>query len=70
MKRLAEAEIHAKAEKEIDEVIERIVDFFTANKTNMSVLKPALEICKEHGYSNPKEIDDISVAKKVLAVCK
>ena len=70
MKRIAEAEANAKAEKKLDEVKEEILNFFVANKTNTSAVKPVLELCKEHGYGNPKEIDDLDVAKKVLAACK
>lgn len=70
MKRIAEAETKAKAEKKIDEVKAEIVAFFVENKTNLDAIKPALAICKENGFNNPNEIDDIDVAKKVLAVCK
>ena len=70
MKRIAEAEVKAKAEKKLDEVKAEIVEFFVTNKTNIDVIKPVLEICKEHGFSNPNEIDSLDVAKKVLAACK
>ena len=40
------------------------------NKTNVDVIKPVLEICKEHGFNNPNEIDDINIAEKVLKACK
>lgn len=70
MKRLAEAETKAKVEKKIEEVKAEIVKFFADNKTNLDVIKPVLELCREHGYSNPNEIDDLDVAKKVLAACK
>ena len=70
MKRIAEAEVKAKAEKSLDEVKDKIVEFISANKTNMNVIKPVLEVCRENGYSNPTEIDNIEVAEKVLAACK
>ena len=70
MKRIAEAEVKAKAEKKLDDVKAEIIEFFTANKTDMSVIKPVLELCRENGFSNPNEIDDIAVANKVLAACK
>ena len=70
MKRIAEAEVAAKYEKKLDEVKAEIIEFFTANKTNLAVIKPVLEICKDGGYSNPNEIDDIDFAKKVLDACK
>lgn len=70
MKRLAEEEVKAKAEKELDEIKEKIVAFFNDNKTNLDVIKPVLKICKDNGFSNPTEIDDIKIAKKVLDACK
>lgn len=70
MKRIAEAEVAAKAEKNLDEVKEEIVKFFTKNKTNMSAIKPVLELCRQNGFSNPNEIDNIDVANTVLAACK
>ena len=72
MKRIAEAEASAKAEKKLEEVKEKIVEFCTNNTKsgNREAIKPVLELCKEHGYNNPKEIDDLDVAKKVLSVCK
>lgn len=69
-KRIAEAEEAARKAKELDEVKEKIVAFFTANKTDMTKIKPVLELCRENGYNNPTEIDDLKVAKKVLAACK
>ena len=70
LKRIAEAEAKAKAEKNLNEVKSQIVNFFVANKTNIDAIKPVLAICKENGYSNPQEIDDLAVAKKVLESCK
>mgnify|MGYP003303415601 CR=1 FL=1 len=69
LKRIEEAENNARAEKELNEVKAEIVDFFTANKTDMAKIKPVLELCRNNGYSNPNEIDDISIAKTVLAAC-
>lgn len=70
MKRIAEAEVKAKKEKNLDELKTKIIEFFTVNKTNIEVIKPILELCRENGFNNPNEINDISVAKKVLAACK
>ena len=69
-KRIAEAEEAARKAKELDEVKGKIVAFFTDNKTDMTKIKPVLELCRENGYNNPTEIDDLKVAKKVLAACK
>lgn len=70
MERIAEAEINAKKEKSLDEAKSEIVDFVTANRTNMDVVKPILELCKKHGYDNPKMIDNIAVANEILKICK
>lgn len=70
LKRIAEAEAKAKVERELDEIKEKIVAFFNDNKTNLDVIKPVLKICKDNGFSNPTEIDDIKIAKKVLDACK
>jgi hypothetical protein len=70
MKRIAEEEKRAKIEKELDEIKTNIIEFFTANKTNLDVIKPVLELCRANGYSNPTEIDDIKIAKEILKTCK
>lgn len=70
LKRIAEAEAKAKAEKELNEIKEKIVEFFTANKTEMDVIKPVLELCRKNGCNNPNEIDNISVAEEILKACK
>ena len=68
-KRIAEAENAAREKKELEEVRSKIIEFFTANKTNIDVIKPVLELCRENGFSNPNEINDIECAKKILAAC-
>ena len=70
LKRIAEAEKVARVQKELEEIKSKIIEFFTANKTSLDVIKPVLELCRESGFSNPNEIDDISVAKKILKSCK
>lgn len=70
LKRIAEVEAKAKLEKELEEMKAKIVEFFNNNKTDLDVIKPVLKICKDNGFGNPTEIDDISIAKKVLAACK
>ena len=70
MKRIAKAEEAAREQKKLDEVKAEIVEFFMANKTDVNVIKPVLELCRENGFSNPNEIDNLTVAKRVLAACK
>lgn len=69
-KRIAEAEKTARAEKELNKIKAKIVEFFTANKTDMAKIKPVLELCRENNYNNPTEIDNLDVAKTILAACK
>ena len=40
------------------------------NKTNMDAIKPVLALCKENGFNNPNEIDDLGVANTILSACK
>ena len=70
MKRIAEAEAKAKAEKLLEETKAKIVEFFVKNKTNIDIIKPVLEICKKNGFDNPNDIDNIEVANIVLKACK
>lgn len=70
LKHIAEAEAKAKAEKNLNKIKSEIVAFFTANKTNMDVIKPVLELCREAGFNNPNEIDDLEIANKILKACK
>lgn len=69
LKRITEAEEAARIQKQLDEVKSKIVEFFTVNKTDMAKIKPVLELCRENNYNNPTEIDDLAVAKTVLAAC-
>lgn len=70
LKRIAEAEAAAKIEKQLNEIKSEIIEFFTENKTNIDAIRPVLELCRECGFSNPQEIDDLEVAKKVLKMCR
>lgn len=70
LKRIAEAEKAARVKKELDEIKSEIVVFFNDNKADPDVVKPALKLCRDNGYNNPTEIDDVAIAKKVLAACK
>lgn len=69
MKRIAEAEKKAKAEKELSSIVGEIVAFFNANKTQIDIIKPILDKCREMGYSNPTEILSIEDAEKIRAMC-
>lgn len=68
LKRIAKAEEDAKIQKELDGIIAKIVDFFTENKSDIDAIKPILAKCKELGYANPKEINNVEDAKTILAM--
>lgn len=67
-KRVAEQEEQAKSKAAIDEVVSQIVDFFTENKSDIAKIKPVLTAVKNLGYDNPKSIDNIEDANKILAL--
>lgn len=68
LKELAKKEAEKKEEKKIESVIEQIKDFIKDNKGNMEAIKPLLEFSKEHGYTNPTLIDDLSIAEQALSI--
>lgn len=65
---IAAVEESNKKEKELNEVKSKIKDFCIANKGKASVLKPLLALAKEKGYENPMAVDDIDIAKDILAL--
>lgn len=67
-KRVAEQEEQAKSQAAVDDVVAQIVDFFAENKYDIAKIKPVLAAVKELGYDNPKSIDNIEDANKILAL--
>lgn len=65
-KHVAENESAAKMQKELDSTIDEIVNFFTDNRSNTDKLKPVMAFVKKMDYSNPKDINNIDDARKVL----
>lgn len=65
MKEIAEAEEKNKAKKEVDEVINKIMDFIKENKSDMTRVKPILAKCKEYGVSKPTELETLEEALEV-----
>lgn len=65
---IAAVEESNKKEKELNEIKAKIKDFCVANKGKAAVLKPLLALAKEKGYENPMAVDDINVAKEILAL--
>lgn len=67
-KRVAEQEEQAKSQAAVDDVVSQIVDFFTENKSDIAKIKPVLAAVKNLGYDNPKSIDNVEDANKILAL--
>lgn len=67
-KRVAEAEKARKAKGELNDVISKIVNFFVENKSTPEIVKPILDSIRELGYDNPKEINNIDDANKILGI--
>lgn len=67
LERIARKEKDSRAKKELNEVVSQIIDFFSENKSDLDKIKPVMVVCRELGYDNPKEIDNIEKAKTVLA---
>lgn len=65
---IAAVEESNKKEKELNNIKAKIKDFCIANKGKAAVLKPLLALAKEKGYENPMVVDDIDVAKEILAL--
>lgn len=65
---IAAVEESNKKEKELNDIKAKIKDFCIANKGKAAVLKPLLALAKEKGYENPMAVDDINVAKEILAL--
>lgn len=70
LERIAQVEEQNRSDKELNDIIAKIVEFFTANKSNMDTIKPVLMKCKELGYANPKEITSLDDAKAILGMLK
>ena len=66
--KIAKHEKEARENKERDELIEKIIEWFSANKSDIGKIKPVLAKCKELGFGNPKEIDNVKAAKAVYAM--
>lgn len=67
-KRVAEAENDSKNQNELDKIKAEITAWIIQNKADMKKIKPILAKCKELGYANPNEIDNIENAQAILAV--
>ena len=67
LKEIAKAEKAKKAQKSVDEIMEKVLAFVKENKSNMAAIKPIVDRCKEAGIK-PTEVADIDLAKELLAM--
>ena len=67
LKEIAKAEKAKKVQKTVDEIMEKVLDYIKANKSNTSVIKPIVAKCKEVGVK-PTEVTDINLAKELLSM--
>ena len=68
LKIIAETEEKAKNDKKLGNIIGEITEFIKENRSEMKTIKPLLDKSKELGFANPKVIDNIGDAEKVLAL--
>lgn len=66
--RIAKQEQENKSNKELSTLVDQIVTFFVENKSDAAKIKPVLKAVKDAGYASPKDIDDVEVAKDILAM--
>ena len=67
-KKVAEKEKAALKKNELDNIVNDIVAWVVANRTDIPVISKVLDACKSKGYANPKEITDLDDAKEILAL--
>lgn len=67
--RVVEAEKTAKAEHELADIIDEIMNFFQDNRANIDTVKPIMTKIKNMGYDKPQSIDNLDDAKEILALC-
>lgn len=64
--RIAKQAEEAEMQKEIDAIVNDIVNFFTENKSDVAKIKPVLKAVKDGGYATPKDIDNLEFAQKII----
>lgn len=68
LERIAQKEEETRSQKMLDDTVGEIIGYITANRSDMTKIKPVLDKCKEMGYANPKEITSIEDAQTILAM--
>lgn len=71
LEKMAKRELQTKSEKELNVVLDQIMQYLTNNKSDIDgIVKPILQKCREMGYNSPKEISNIEDARTILDMCK
>ena len=68
LKSIAKKEEENKSKKVLDEKIAIVTDFIKENKSDMSKVKPILDLSKSMGYKNPTEITDINDIDAIIKI--
>ena len=68
LERIAQKEEENRSQKVLEDTVGGIIEYITANRSDMTKIKPILDKCKEMGYANPKEITSIEDAQTILAM--
>lgn len=68
LERIAQKEDEIRSQKMLNDTVCEIIEYITANRSDMTKIKPILDKCKEMGYANPKEITSVEDAQIILAI--
>ena len=68
LERIAQREEENRSQKVLEDTVGGIIEYITANRSDMNKIKPILDMCKDMGYANPKEITSIEDAQTILAM--
>ena len=68
LERIAQKEDEIRSQKMLNDTVGEIIEYITANRSDMTKIKPILDKCKEMGYANPKEITSVEDAQIILAI--
>lgn len=70
LKEIIKSEEANKYKKELELLVTKITDFLKENRSDLTLVKPIIELSKKLGYVNPTAISKIEDANKVLKLIK
>lgn len=68
--RVLKAEQEAREQREMESVIDGIMEFIQENRSDLDKLKVIMTEVKSLGYDNPRMIDNVDDANKIAKLCK